>query len=416
MTRQFHNSLRAIRRFLAASAAAIGGIAIGLSRDGGRMPRQQAGRRCDETRAHGELLAVTDDGAGLDQSVQGKIGASRTISLRLRRLMIKPNGIVAWHSRRGSSGDHLRHLGPDLRACQQLLCADTAQGRGGDPRRPDGTRIGGRTPAERRWSYCPPISCTTPATTTCSQGASDPSGRAAMPWRRVPCCAAASFRRGVPSAMAEANNAVILSSEHQRDRSGAALFRTFVIRLTAFLTVVDLFATQAILPSLSRAYHVSPAAMGFAVNASTMGMAVAGLAVACSAAISIGERAYCSAWLCSRYRPRCWRWRPGSAVFTALRIIQGLFMASAFTLTLAYLAEHCSAADTAGAFAAYITGNVASNLFGRLLSAALADHLGLDANFYVFALLNLTGAALVYFSLARTSPMTAIASDGRRHH
>jgi predicted MFS family arabinose efflux permease len=53
-----------------------------------------------------------------------------------------------------------------------------------------------------------------------------------------------------------------------------------IIALTAFLTLVDLFARQAILPSLARAYEVSPAAMGFAVNASAMGMAVASLAVA----------------------------------------------------------------------------------------------------------------------------------------
>src|SRR5438552_1990662 len=59
-----------------------------------------------------------------------------------------------------------------------------------------------------------------------------------------------------------------------------ALRRTLVIGLTAFLTLVDLFATQAILPSLARFYQVSPATMGFAVNASTIGMAIAGLAVA----------------------------------------------------------------------------------------------------------------------------------------
>ena len=39
-------------------------------------------------------------------------------------------------------------------------------------------------------------------------------------------------------------------------------------------------ATQAILPSLTAAYGVSPAAMGLAVNSSTFGMAAAGLAVA----------------------------------------------------------------------------------------------------------------------------------------
>ena len=45
-------------------------------------------------------------------------------------------------------------------------------------------------------------------------------------------------------------------------------------------------------------------------------------------------------------------------------------MASAFTLTLAYLGEQLQRRWTpAGAFAAYITGNVASNLFGRLISA-----------------------------------------------
>ena len=61
--------------------------------------------------------------------------------------------------------------------------------------------------------------------------------------------------------------------------SPGLLLRSLVIGLTAFLTVVDLFATQAILPSLTRHYGVTPAAMGFAVNASTFGMAVAGLVV-----------------------------------------------------------------------------------------------------------------------------------------
>jgi predicted MFS family arabinose efflux permease len=96
---------------------------------------------------------------------------------------------------------------------------------------------------------------------------------------------------------------------------------------------------------------------------------------------------------------------PDLTIFTFLRIAQGVFMAAAFTLTLAYLGENCSAADSAGAFAAYITGNVASNLVGRIFSAGLADHLGLAAYFYIFALLNLAGAALVYATIHRAPPM-----------
>ena len=194
---------------------------------------------------------------------------------------------------------------------------------------------------------------------------------------------------------------------------GGAAIRTLIIGLISFLTLIDLFAAQAILPSLTRAYGVSPAAMGFAVNASTMGMAVAGLAVA---------------WLGQRIDRKTGIWvslallaiptsllavSPDLTTFTALRIVQGVFMASAFTLTMAYLAEHCSAADAVGALAAYVTGNVASNLFGRLLSAAVADHLGLQGNFLVLALLNVTGAALVYISLTRAPAMTTESGGGR---
>jgi MFS transporter, YNFM family, putative membrane transport protein len=190
-------------------------------------------------------------------------------------------------------------------------------------------------------------------------------------------------------------------------RSFGAILRTFVIGLTAFLTVVDLFATQAILPTLTVAYGVTPAAMGFAVNASTIGMAVAGLAVALFSSRINRRRGILVSLILLSIPTALLAVAPDLVTFTALRIAQGVFMSSAFTLTLAYLAEQCSAEDSASAFAAYITGNVASNLVGRLISAAVADHFGLAPNFYVFALLNLGGAALVYFTLKQATPMAA---------
>ena len=194
--------------------------------------------------------------------------------------------------------------------------------------------------------------------------------------------------------------------------ANGALMRSLVIGLTAFLTVVDLFATQAILPSLAKAYAVTPAAIGFAVNASTIGMAVAGLAVAFFASRIDRRRGVLLSLVLLSIPTALLAAAPNLTAFAALRIVQGLCMSTAFALTLSYLAENCSAADTAGAFAAYITGNVASNLFGRLMSAALADHLGLAGNFLVFAALNLAGAVLVYFTLGKTQPMSA-AMPGR---
>lgn len=189
-----------------------------------------------------------------------------------------------------------------------------------------------------------------------------------------------------------------------RSRLLDGAWRNLIIGLIAFLTVVDLFATQAILPSLARHYGVAPAAMGFAVNASTLGMAVAGLAVAFFSRRLNRRRSILIA-LCVLAIPTAMlAFAPDLTTFTLLRIAQGLCMAAAFTLTLAYLGEECSAMAAGGAFAAYITGNVASNLIGRLISAGVADHLGLAANFYFFSVLNLAGALLVYLTLRSTRP------------
>jgi len=165
-----------------------------------------------------------------------------------------------------------------------------------------------------------------------------------------------------------------------------ALWRAAVIGTIGFLTLVDLFATQAILPSLAKLYDVTPAAIGSAVNATTIGMAVSCLGVALVSRsiprrlgiwISLALLAIPTALLATA---------PDLLTFTALRVLQGVFMAAAFTLTMAYLAEHCSMEQTATALAAYITGVVASNLIGRVAAASVAELFGLATSFYFLPL------------------------------
>lgn len=185
----------------------------------------------------------------------------------------------------------------------------------------------------------------------------------------------------------------------------APWLRVGAVGLISFLTLVDLFGTQSILPALAKAYGVSPAEMGFAVNASTMGMAGAGLAVALFGRRLPRRRGVFLALALLSLPTALLASAPDLLSFTVLRIAQGVFMATAFALTMAYLAENSGAREAATALAAYVTGNVASNLFGRLASAALADYAGLAGNFYVFALLNVAGAVLAYATLNRASPM-----------
>jgi MFS transporter, YNFM family, putative membrane transport protein len=192
-----------------------------------------------------------------------------------------------------------------------------------------------------------------------------------------------------------------------------ALRRSLTVGMIGFLTLVDLFATQAILPGLAQAYRVSPAQIGVAANASTIGMAIAGLLAGAFGSrierrrgvwLSLALLAIPTALLASA---------PSLTAFALLRIVQGLCMASAFTLTLAYLGERCSRTDAASAMAAYVTGGVASNLIGRLAAATVAGFAGAEASFYFFAGLNLFGAAFAYVVLSRTEPMVAADTKGR---
>jgi MFS transporter, YNFM family, putative membrane transport protein len=193
-----------------------------------------------------------------------------------------------------------------------------------------------------------------------------------------------------------------------------AFQRTLLIGFIAFLTVIDLFGTQAILPTLTTAYGVTPAAMGSAVNASTLGMAVAGLAVAYFSNRIDRKRGILLSLTLLALPTSLLAVAPDLATFTGLRIAQGVCMASAFTLTLAYLGEHCSVMQAGGAFAAYITGNVASNLFGRLFAAGVADHFGVAPTFYALAGLNLLGAVLVWFGLTHGTVMRTTEAGERR--
>jgi predicted MFS family arabinose efflux permease len=195
------------------------------------------------------------------------------------------------------------------------------------------------------------------------------------------------------------------------ERGSAVALRSSTIGLTAFFTLVDLFAAQAILPSLTKHYAVSPAAMGLTVNASTFGMAAAGLAVALFSRRIERRTGIVLSLLVLAVPTSLLAVAPDLTTFALLRVVQGLCMSAAFTLTLAYLGERCSAAATATAFAAYITGNVGSNLIGRLVSAAVADHFGLAANFYLFAALNLTGALLAFVTIRRSRPESSGASQ-----
>ncbi|MEM6579608.1 MAG: MFS transporter, partial [Pseudomonadota bacterium] len=183
-----------------------------------------------------------------------------------------------------------------------------------------------------------------------------------------------------------------LRGERPRD----VLRRSTIVGLISFLTLIDLFGSQALLPQLIEVYDADPGLMGLAVNASTIGMAISGLVVAWFADRIDRKRGIWISLVLLSVPTFFLGLVDTVPAFMALRILQGVFMAAAFTLTLTYLSEQCDVTAAGGAMAAYITGNVASNLIGRLLAVSAADYLGLSGSFWTFAALNLVGAALAF--------------------
>jgi MFS transporter, YNFM family, putative membrane transport protein len=181
--------------------------------------------------------------------------------------------------------------------------------------------------------------------------------------------------------------------------------RSFAIGSIGFLTLVDLFAAQAILPQLMQLYHASPTQIGLAVNASTLGMAAAG---PITAAVVRGLSRRAGIWisLAMLAAPTALlAIAPTLLSFTLLRVLQGVFMASAFTLTLAHFSERCSRHDMPRALAAYVTGSVMANLLGRLMASSVAAQFGAPATFLTFAALNLSGALIAFVKVTHVSPM-----------
>ena len=104
---------------------------------------------------------------------------------------------------------------------------------------------------------------------------------------------------------------------------GLSLQRSLLIAVVGFLTLVDLFATQAILPSLARDYRVTPAQIGLAANASTLGMAISGLLFGAFSRTLERKRAISLCLLLLSIPTASLAFAPNLTIFAFLRVIQG---------------------------------------------------------------------------------------------
>ena len=169
-----------------------------------------------------------------------------------------------------------------------------------------------------------------------------------------------------------------------------------IMALASFFTLVDLFGPQAIVPVLTNAFATSPGLMGIIVNAATLGMAITGVATACVADRFERKRVMVAALLLLAFPTMLAAFADNVYAFAVLRIAQGSFMCVGFMVAIAYIAEEWGPCGTAPVvMSAYVTGNVAANMLGRMIAGAAAQYASWHVAFLAMAALNLSGAALL---------------------
>lgn len=162
---------------------------------------------------------------------------------------------------------------------------------------------------------------------------------------------------------------------HAGYHRGDAGYRRITAALFAagMTTFVAMYAEQAILPELCRAFAVSPATSALAVSATT-GM----LALAIIPASVLSERfgrvrVMAASGLISAMLGLLIPFAPTMGTLVALRAVQGAALAGVPATAMAYLAEEVHGRDLGAAMGRYIAGTTIGGLAGRLLTSFALD-------------------------------------------
>lgn len=155
----------------------------------------------------------------------------------------------------------------------------------------------------------------------------------------------------------------------ERHRRGSRGLRRVNLALffAGLTTFMSLYSTQALLPTLSRVFGVSPTVSSLLVSLSTGTLALAVIPVS-----SLSERfgrtrvmivSSVTAALLGLLLPAI----PSFPVIAAIRAAQGIALAGVPAVAMAYLADEVHPEALGGAMGRYIAGNTVGGLLGRLV-------------------------------------------------
>jgi MFS transporter, YNFM family, putative membrane transport protein len=166
-------------------------------------------------------------------------------------------------------------------------------------------------------------------------------------------------------------------------------------------TFLDVYATQSLLPFLSRYYGASEVEVSLTVSATTFAIAVAAPFVGAMAEAVGRKRVIVPAMFGLSIPTFLAATAPSLKMLIVWRFAQGLFVPGIIAVIMAYIGEEWAPSAVGAAMAAYISGTVLGGFLGRLVPGVVTSHWQWRTAFLVLGGLNLLGAILVQRLLPR---------------
>jgi MFS transporter, YNFM family, putative membrane transport protein len=181
-----------------------------------------------------------------------------------------------------------------------------------------------------------------------------------------------------------------------RGTSGVANRALFVAGFTAFAM---LYVAQGTLPSVGRAFQVSPATSALTVSLTTLPLAL-GVVIAASVSERRGRRGMLvgslgTAAVCTLVTALS----PTFGVLLALRVLTGVGLAALPAVAMAYIAEEVGPGSLGSTMGLYISATGLGGLAGRLVGGVLAGLFGWQVAFLAVGALALAGSLYVALRL-----------------
>lgn len=167
------------------------------------------------------------------------------------------------------------------------------------------------------------------------------------------------------------------------------------VAMCGVFAFIDMYCTQPLLPMLVQLFHVSKAAAGLTVSASTLGVALAAPIVGSYAERYNRKRTIVGSIFALAVPTLLAATAQSLPELIFWRFLQGILMPGIFATAIAYVTEEWSETTVAIVMAIYVSGTVLGGFLGRFIAGMIADHYTWRWSFVILGLANVAGALLI---------------------